>query len=204
MGVPHEKKRLVVGDIIVTGENGYLVIERKGAGDYVASIKDGRRTNQLENMSRQLDHSLLLIEGELNIEIMCNRVNKNIVYSSLVGSFLRHSNSGKQGHIGVIVVDTPYDTALILKFAQDKLSDPKGLTRLPTLVVPHVSDNNIVVKMLMCIPGLGEGTARELLKLEPTLSALALASTERLCEVKGVGKGTAEKVKQYLSMGYQP
>jgi ERCC4-type nuclease len=201
-GIPFEKKQLRVGDCVVSGENGYLVAERKDAVDLVQSIKDSRLNNQLINMSHQLQHSLLLVHGSINQAIVETGANPNMVYSALCGAFMRHSNSGVGGHIGLVHVESLEDVVRILKYIQVKLDDPEGLIRLPDLTLPAVTDNDFLVKMVMCIPGIGEGTARDILKTTPTLDELRTVSLEKLCEIKGVGLGTAEKVKYYLNLTY--
>ena len=49
------------------------------------------------------------------------------------------------------------------------------------------------------LPGCGPGTARKLLAHFGSAEKVFAASAEQLCEVKGIGKKTAEQIRELLS-----
>jgi len=103
------------------------------------------------------------------------------------------------------MIETNFDLALLLDRCQVKLDDPEGLIRLPKIAVPHVTDGDPRVKMLMCISGIGEGTAREILKVKHSIEDIVRSSPEELAKAKGVGLRTANKIIEHMTIsGFTP
>ena len=67
-GIPAERRELKVGDyfcgsILADGSHTGVPIERKDIADYFASMSDGRRAEQLYNMSFNFSLSYLVLIG---------------------------------------------------------------------------------------------------------------------------------------------
>ena len=95
-----ENDVLPLGDILIKDDNNLLIIERKTINDLLASIKDGRYTEQSLRLSQNNEcnnHNIIyLIEGNITSR---SRDEKKIIYSTITSinafkgfSIMRTSN----------------------------------------------------------------------------------------------------------------
>lgn len=189
--------RLDLGDFAVTGKNGYVIIERKSAGDYIGSLTSAHLNDQLVRMSQTFKHSAVVIEGSINAAIASSSISRKSVYSSMAGTFLKHAEDGAEGNISLVMVENNWDLALLLEMAQKKMDDPEGLIRPPIITVPQTTMDPRV-RMLCCIPGIGENTAKAIIKSLPTIWSVARANEEELKKIKGVGSGLAKTIVRHM------
>jgi len=68
LDVPLTRTELQVGDYVVSGAEN-IVVERKEAGDYVSSLKDGSLHTQLYELSTNYPYAILLVEGNVTHEL---------------------------------------------------------------------------------------------------------------------------------------
>jgi len=202
LGVPIKLLQLEVGDYIVTGEEN-ICVERKDSKDYLQSLLSGRLNNQLVAMSRNYGYSLLLIEGTISTALFEGGTSRHVYLSSLVGSFVKRALDGKSGVVSIIPVDTPYDSALALKFLHDKNNDPKGLIRLPKLNSLHFSREEVGICMLSTIPGIGQRLAKNILSKFHTLQNVANASESELREIPKVGPKKSSTIFEFFRFFYK-
>lgn len=204
LGVPIKFLQLEVGDYIIAGHENVCVdvIERKETKDYIQSLTSGHLNNQLYAMSKKYGHSLLLIEGSISAGLFESGTSRHAYLSSIVGSFMKRAPDGKSGVISIIQVDTSYDTALALKFMHDKNYDPEGLVRLPKLNPLKFSQDEIVLVMLMSIPGIGKKLALSVLKDFHTLQNVANATVEELINIPKIGKKKAKDIFEFFRFYY--
>jgi ERCC4-type nuclease len=152
-------------------------------------------------MSQTFKHSALVYIGSINRDIEKSGVKRTSVYSSLVGTFMRHAKDGEQGSISLIVLETIEDFGLFLQCIQKKLDDENGLVREPEVTVPKIAERNAnnraLIQSLMGCPGIGEEKARALLRKFGSISLMCeLEDWELVCE--GVGLVMAKTLHSHL------
>ena len=195
LGVPLTRTELEVGDYVVQGEEN-IVIERKEAGDYVSSLKDGRLQTQLYELSTNYSYAILLVEGIVTRELMERKIKRQQLLSSLAGSILKRSPDGKQGVISLVNVDTPWDSALFLRFCHDKVTKEDGLVRTPALKAQKWKPEERTVSILAGFPGVGEVRAQNIMSRPQlnTLQKVMNAEVKDLVEADNVGPVVARDI----------
>lgn len=175
---------LAVGDFVLSPD---VVVERKAATDFIASIMDKRLFGQVAQMKATFLRPIILIEGD----VFSTR-------SAIAPDALRGALSWLSVIEGISLVHTktPTESAsfieVMARHAQEGLgydialrgSKPKDLKVLAQYAVEGVC---------------GPSTAKKLLGHFGSAERVFAASTEQLCEVKGVGRKTAEQIRELLS-----
>jgi len=197
MNVKYEMAPLRYGDFHITGKNGLMVIERKSPGDFVGSLVSGHLSDQLTRMSEEFDWSVLLVEGSVNDALAEGSVSRKTIYSALLSALMKKSDKGKQGRVSVLMVESNWDTAMILERAQYRMDDPEGLVRTPYIGAPRVIGGNPQLRALCAIPGVGEIIGRELLRYFGTVGRLAVANIDELKSVPNVGNAIAGNIFKF-------
>lgn len=157
--------KLVVGDFTNSDKKkeGNIVIERKKAPDFVASVLDGRLWKQLENMRQS--RSVLLIEGDLNKAVRAHAIRSkrpyvqlwNIVYGSYTSLVARENYKNiKIAHVS--------------NKAELKYMIPKLLEKCDYKykVVNRTKSPNHALNILVGFPGVSVVRAIKLLKVYET------------------------------------
>ena len=202
MGVEYEMVPLKITDFHVTGENGLVAIEKKGPEDYVGSLISGHLSDQLTRMSQEFKLSYLLVEGSISDALAEGGITRKAYFSSLAGTYIKRADTGEKGVVCIIQVDDNWDTAMLLERIQHRMNDPKGLIRTPYIGAPQIAGGNPQLRALCAIPGIGEITARALLRKFKTLWAITRASTSEIEEVKRIGSTLANNVHEFVRAIY--
>jgi len=193
--LPLTRTELAVSDYIVSGvEN--VAVEHKGSGDYVSSLKDGRLHTQLYELSTNHSYAILLVEGNVTQELMQRKMKRQQVLSSLAGSILKRSPDGKRGVISLVNVDTPWDSALFLKYCHEKLTKEGGLVRTPVLRAQKWKPEERAIGILAGFPGVGEIRAKNIMSTPQlnTLQKIMNAEVEDFVKVENVGPVVARDI----------
>lgn len=198
LGCPTEFKTLEVGDYIVSGKEN-LCIERKEIGDYVGSLVSGRLNNELYQMSFNYPISMIIVEGHVGEVLLYRKLRRQTYLSSLAGTITRRSPDGVGGVINLVIVDTPYDTALFLKFLHDKVTREEELVRLPKAERIKISDEDRKLYLVSSLKNVGVKRARDLLINFGTVRGIANAGVMELLKVKGIGYKTATSIEKLMS-----
>jgi ERCC4-type nuclease len=192
-----ERHTLPVGDYIIRG----VVIERKSASDYVASlISDNRLNNQLVNLTHNFELSYLVVIGDPYLVALGQNVLRKSITSSLMGcSFKRYeSDEGKNGVVVTIQVQTDSDFADLLL----SLSIKERL-RFPKIKRVKFTPSEKVVATLSTIPGWGTKMAQAALREFGTLEAVMNATTDELMEhIDKCGPVKAQAVQKHFKEKY--
>lgn len=111
------KKVLPLGDFIIkNGETIVSIIERKTLADLLASIKDGRYTEQSYRLKNQnecpLHNVVYLLEG--NIQALASQTEKRLVYSSMASILFFKG-------LSIVRTSSPIETAEWLLWTTDKI-----------------------------------------------------------------------------------
>lgn len=177
---------LAVGDFVLSQD---VVVERKAAVDFVSSIMDRRLFGQVAQMKATYLRPIIMIEGD----VFATR-------SAIAPDALRGALSWLAVIEGISLVHTktPSESAsfieVMTRHAQEGLgyeislrgSKPRDLKVLAQYAVEG-------------LPGCGPGTAKKLLGHFGSAERVFAATIDQLCEVKGVGRKTAEQIRELLS-----
>jgi len=191
--IPVEYVNLEVGDYVCVGKEN-VVISRKEVNDYIGSLSSGHLSNELHDLSTNYPFAILIVEGFIGEALMYRQMKRYNYLSSLVGSALKRSPDGCSGTISVLSAETPFDTALMLKFIHDKVNETNGLVRSPVLQVIKWKPEQRAVGILSAFPYVGEKRAKLILDTFKTLEGVCEASVEELMRIQGIGKVIAESV----------
>lgn len=184
--IPIKFTTLEVGDYLVCGTE-EVCVSRKECNDYVGSLTSGHLNNELYDMSTQYAYSIFVFEGTVSNALMHSKLHRQSYYSSLVGTALERSAEGKSGVINFLPGETPYDTALILKYIHERVTKEGGLLRTPVLNLVRWQPKDRQIGILSAFPKIGKIKAMAILKDFKTLNMIANASVEDLCTVPGIG-----------------
>lgn len=198
--VPLKYQTMEIGDYIVTNGRVKICVERKDVGDYVGSLISGRLHNQLYYMSHNYPYSILIVEGYIAEVLLHRKVKRQDYVSSLVGSLLKRSPDGCRGVINLVMLDTPFDTALFLKYLHDKVMNEK-YERLPVPTYLGKKMDTALIGMYACIPGVGIERAKILAQHFTSLKSLLNASLSDFINIKGIGERLARKIYNFIHGG---
>lgn len=188
--IEFEIKELQAGDFMIDN----ILIERKEINDFYSSIMDNRYSSQKVKLASQVSqgmHVYVFIHGD--VDNMYKAISPR-VYSGAVASLCE---------AGINVLHLPDSETYIYEmvYALIRKYNPSKVLETP-FIRPAV--DNFTQKCLMCIPGVGEETASNIIaEYSPNLASYyAELNHERLVEeltrVKGVGIKTARKIVKTL------
>ncbi len=184
-----DSKTLDVGDYIVSDRVG---IERKEVDDLIHSMKDGRLFTQIRALKRTFPSPLMIIEGE------------NLYSRSGLGK------PAIMGAIASIAVDfgvsimTVKDAAETAELVGTIAKREHAEGRIPALR----SDKGTMLLqerqqfIIEGLPNISAVLAQRLLSHFGSAQAIMDAETAELQEVKGIGKGIAQGIKETLEARY--
>jgi len=189
LGVSLELKQLESADYILSGRVG---VEKKSVQDFVASIIDGRLLEQVKELKRNFERSLVVIEGEEDIYSV-RKVHANAIRGMLGAITIGYG-------VPVLYTKNPRDTAGLLvvlaKREQDKSRDYSFHERKPLTLKEQ---QEFVVSAL---PGVGIGTAKLFLEKFGSVRRLVNASKEELVSIEGIGEKTTSRLLELFELRY--
>ncbi|MEW6184984.1 MAG: ERCC4 domain-containing protein [Thermodesulfobacteriota bacterium] len=182
--------KIPYGDYII---NETITIERKTARDFLISIIDGRLFSQLSNLKKNCIHPLLLIEG--------NPFETDLQFDPLAikGALL---STQAIWYIPIVSSESIQDTKnlfLMMGRQEERFSD----------VVPlrggyrpkRLKSRQLYV--LQGLPQVGPTLAKRLLDHFGAVSKIMQAPVEELLKVEGVGKESANKIREVLDAEWE-
>lgn len=188
---------LEVGDYRI----GNVPIERKTVSDYIGSLVDGSLDTQLYNLSHNAPISYLLVVGSISEELMYRKLRQDAYYSSLASASVKRSPTGKHGVVITTPVESPFGAALYLKGLHIHITSEEP--RLPKMPRVKWKDEDKQLHILAAFPNIGEKRAKALLSQFGSLYTLAGTPVEMLCMVDGVGKKTAQMIRELFHLRYR-
>jgi len=204
--VPNERRELKVGDYFcgeITVEGAYVgtPVERKEIGDYLRSMNDGRRDEQLYNMSYGFPLSYIVTIGPASRALRGTSVTLNAYVSSLVGSSLKRAPDGLGGQVVTVNLESDSEFVLFLKYLDEKVKEG-SFARVPVMQKRTSKPEELLVYVVSSLPGIGAKTANNLLSHFGSVRGVMNASKEELMEVDGVGPKRAEEIHTVLTTAY--
>ncbi len=184
-GISVEIKKVPYGDYIISNS---ITIERKTAKDLLISIIDGRLFSQLSNLKKYCTNPILLIEGNPY------KTGLNFDRMAIKGALI---SAQAIWYVPVIYSRSKKDTRDIFMMIgrQDETY---------TDVIPlrgGYRPKRLKSKQLFILQGLpqvGPMLARRLIERFSSVSKVMNASIDELTEVEGIGKVSAEKIREVL------
>ena len=215
-----ENDVLPLGDILIKDDNNLLIIERKTINDLLASIKDGRYTEQSLRLSQNNEcnnHNIIyLIEGNITSR---SRDEKKIIYSTITSinafkgfSIMRTSNIDDTTEWLIHMADKLYRG-----FKNNKIlySGGENTNKNYTEVIKSVKKDNVTKEnigeiMLMQIPGISATLAKAVLshfnnfqefieKINKDASCIDELTYECNGKSRKINKNCIESIKHYLT-----
>jgi len=188
-----------------------LLIQRKTAGDFAASITDGRLYRSLHKMLQWSPHPWLAVVGRIENRNGYGFVDgvETLQYNALMGALDYWQLRG--GYYSILSNDDGF-ARWVLKWPERLeavAANPEHIvTRTPSQEL--LEDNR--VGFLAMLPGLGRGRARALLDASASAEdaegqggnlarALCIVTNRHGSGVRGIGEGTVKSVRDWLSIG---
>lgn len=172
--------------------NNDWLVERKTLIDLAASIIDGRLFRQLSRFCFPY-RKVLLIEG--TAAMLCS---SGIRRESIQGALVTVSL-----YFGIPVLRSmnPDETAALLIMIGRQWSKFRGVMNSAGIGSRPIQSKDPVrqkLNMLQCLPGVGSLKARALLQKFGSIEAVLLSTVEELAQTRGIGRKTAQGIKQMV------
>jgi len=182
-----ETKKVSYGDYVI---NDSITIERKTARDFLISIIDGRLFNQLSNLKRYCLNPILLIEG--------NPFKTGLAFdeTAIRGALISTQSIWYVPIIYSRSKEETKDIILMIGGQQDACMD----------VVPlrggyrpkRLKSRQLFI--LQGLPKVGPTVAKRLLDHFRSVTKAMNATVEDLTQVEGIGRISAEKIREVLDI----
>lgn len=178
-------RKISYGDYII---NGSITIERKTARDFLISIIDGRLFNQISKLKRYCINPILLVEG--------NPFKTDL---SMDGTAIRGALISAQTiwYIPVIFSRTKEETKDIILMIGKQEEACMDVVPLRGGYRPkRLKSKQLFI--LQGLPKVGPTIATRLLKHFKSVSNVINATVQDLMKIEGVGKVSAEKIREVI------
>ncbi len=180
-----EVKKVPYGDYII---NDSITIERKTARDFLVSIIDGRLFNQLSNVKKYCTNPILLVEGnpyktDLNFDPMA--IKGALISAQVIW------------YIPVIFSRSKEDTRDIFLMIGNQEETYIDVVPLRGGYRPKRLKSKQLY-LLQGLPQVGPMLAKRLIERFRSVSNIINASIEQLIEVEGIGRVSAERIREVL------
>jgi Fanconi anemia group M protein len=164
-------------------------IERKDAQDFVLSVMDRRLFAQVKRMKDEYERVLFLVEG-----------NPYDTRSGMQPEAIRGALSYLMAIEGVslVTVESVSHTAPLLVTLARHLQEGLGY-EVPLRMAKPKNTADLSQYLVEGLPGIGPTTAQTLLASFGSAELVFNASVAELCAVPGIGKKTAERIREALS-----
>ncbi len=180
LGIDARATRLPAGDYVVSDR---LVVERKGATDLAASIKDRRLFEQLARLADAYASVVLIIEGD-PVHIHEAAWKGALGRALTLGASVLRSRDARE---------TAEWLARLYRLESKPASAPRGTPRVRR---PTHDDVQTAEDVLRCLPGISTVGAGRLLAHFGSLEGVFSARQEALLEVRGIGPIRARALDQ--------
>lgn len=177
--------RLQTGDFCIDGS---VLIERKTAADFAASLIDGRLFSQAARIVQSPLRPAYIIEGSAS-DWKSLKVSRPALQGALISLMLIFD-------IPVLRSTGPEETAKLLCYAGQQWSRARSGGLMPHRQIKAKRRSTRQRRILQALPGVGPDRAKRLLKHFGSVRACLSADAEALAEIEGIGPATARSIVQ--------
>lgn len=163
-----------------------VVIERKTAADFAASLIDGRLFSQASHMAQSPLRPAYIIEGSAE-DWEKIHVSRPALQGALISLMLIFD-------IPVLRSVDPRETARLVYHTGQQLIRARSGGRVPTRQIKGKRRSTRQRRVLQSLPGIGPDRARRLLEHFGSVRACLAANAGELAAVPGIGPETARKI----------
>ncbi len=174
MGVTLAYSNLTVADYLVSNS---VAIERKTPSDLVASILDGRFTDQVSRLLDAYGRGILLVTGGVTAALD-RSPNPGLVYSRLAWCALRGASL-------LVLESDEAAAALMIWLVREAKDNWTGYDPMIKRKPRNRSTEQQVHDLLTTIPGIGPKRAKKLMEAFPSLREVFEAPTAKLSSLLG-------------------
>ena len=194
--IEYEKVWLEIGDYII----GDCCIEAKSSADFLASVRNKRIFNQLDNMDRTYNKNIILIYGDLDYALTYLKRTKyntiqwrNKLKKMFVGAL---TSIALHTDVKPVWVDS-YRTAAHIILATTEHIDKDLIIHkeLPK----KIKTDDVRIDILTEIKGVSIDKAKALLETFGSIAELTMSSITDIVKHKGIGKVTAVSILKALN-----
>ncbi|MDR2945100.1 MAG: DEAD/DEAH box helicase [Methanosarcinales archaeon] len=192
-GVELKTAKLDVADYVISED---MAAERKTIADFNASLIGGKRNlfSQLVDLSRAYKKSVLIIEGDA--DLAAGNMNENSIRGALLSIEI-------DLNVSVFYTKNEEETASLLKMMAKKEQVNASKLVNPHGKKPARTTYEQQEYILSSISGVGPRAAQILLQEFGSLNSIFNASEEELRRVKGIGKVTAQRIREVVAAEYK-
>ena len=194
LGAEVTVRTLEVGDYVVSDR---VAIERKTTADFLNSFIDNKNHlfGQIADMSRSYERPVLLIEGAPLDLYVTRHVHPNAVRGILASIAIGFG-------IPIVYTVSADDTAQFIFIAARREQEDHQRTISLHGKRSHLTIDEQREYCVSSISDIGPVTAKNLLEHFRSVQAVIDADLDELMEVKGVGKHTAERIREVVGGKY--
>lgn len=177
---------LPCGDYVLSPE---VVVERKAATDFIASIMEGRIFQQIEKMKLDYARPIVLIEGDVFNT-------RSAIDNKAIAGAISYINA--IANVGLVMLSDAKETPMVLATMARHLQEGLGyeINLHPKKPKPNKEAAQYIIGSL---PGIGPGNARKLYEHFGSAAKVCAATPEMLAQVKGIGAKTAQRIHELLT-----
>jgi ERCC4-related helicase len=188
-GVRIKSQTLPVGDYAPSAK---LIVERKSASDFVASLRDGRLFDQARRLS-QAGQAILVVEGD------ASEITAHVSQQSYLGAV---ASLVSDHAVSVVTLSDPAATAdFLYALARREQADGRSLPA-SRFQKRHATSGEELRFLLEGAPGVGPVLADRLLAKFGTVAGVCGAPLEELETVEGLGSERARTLHEVLHRAY--
>ena len=184
-GIEVTVRRLELGDYLIDGR---LLFERKTLLDFAISLKDGRLFDQALRLAASPLRKAMILEGSKH-----DRLNSGMRREALQGALVALTL-----FLGIPLLRAAdaEESARLMLYAARQYDRITGQTQ-PRLFAGKrpKGKRKTQLRILQTLPGIGPGTAQNLLEQFGSVEAILAADEQALQSVVGIGAGRAKAIR---------
>ncbi len=181
-------QRLEVGDFILSDR---CCIERKTFDDFAASIADGRLFKQLEELKRNFERPMLILEGRA----LKRNVSENAVKAAMAATMLQYD-------IPILMTGDVNETAKIIYWlAKKEQIDNKRVIGIKGKKKPK-EINLLQEHAIASLPGISAVLSKRILNEFKSVKNFLNSKEDDIAKIKGVGRKQAKKLWKIINEKY--
>lgn len=195
-GIVPKIEALPAGDFLIFGkmEDDAILIERKEASDFLASLEDDRLWNQMAKMKEtKINDRRLLIEGDPITALSQRYRKKTITPARVYGTYEGIFNWG----VKIMYTPDRYQTSAYLRNLCKRVKRPKKEFALRSSIHRTLTMTEKRRYIIEGFPGIGPKTSKEIIKKYKTLSVF-FEKIDEIDKLPGLGKITKKEIKDIL------